>query len=39
MGEVHNGTAVMDYLPEEQERGITITAAATTCPWRGCTIT
>ncbi|MDD4889083.1 MAG: elongation factor G, partial [Phycisphaerae bacterium] len=38
MGEVHNGTAVMDYLPEEQERGITITAAATTCPWRDCTI-
>ena len=38
MGEVHNGTAVMDYLPEEQERGITITAAATTCPWRNCVI-
>jgi elongation factor G len=33
MGEVHNGTAVMDYLQEEQERGITITSAATTCPW------
>ncbi|MCG3181084.1 MAG: Elongation factor G [Phycisphaerae bacterium] len=38
MGEVHEGTAVMDYLPEEQERGITITAAATTCPWKGYTI-
>ena len=35
IGEVHNGTAVMDYLLEEQERGITITSAATTCPWRG----
>lgn len=35
MGEVHEGTTVMDYLPEEQERGITITAAATTCPWKG----
>jgi elongation factor G len=34
IGEVHDGTAVMDYLPEEQERGITITTAATTCPWR-----
>ncbi len=34
IGEVHEGTAVMDHLPEEQERGITITAAATTCPWR-----
>jgi len=33
MGEVHNGTAVMDYLQEEQERGITITSAATTCLW------
>jgi elongation factor G len=33
LGEVHEGTAVMDYLPEEQERGITITSAATTCPW------
>jgi len=38
IGEVHNGTAVMDYLAEEQERGITITAAATTCPWKGYTI-
>jgi elongation factor G len=34
MGEVHEGTAKMDYLPEEQERGITITAAATTIAWR-----
>ncbi|MHB0945869.1 MAG: elongation factor G [Sedimentisphaerales bacterium] len=34
MGEVHNGTAVMDYLEEEQQRGITITSAATTCPWK-----
>jgi len=34
IGEVHDGTAVMDYLTEEQERGITITSAATTCPWR-----
>jgi elongation factor G len=35
MGEVHEGTAVMDYLEEEQRRGITITSAATKCPWRG----
>ncbi|MBM4026570.1 MAG: GTP-binding protein, partial [Planctomycetes bacterium] len=35
MGEVHNGTAVMDYLEEEQKRGITITSAATKCPWQG----
>jgi len=35
MGEVHDGTAVMDYLQEEQERGITITSAATKCPWKG----
>jgi len=34
MGEVHEGTAVMDYLEQEQERGITITSAATTCFWR-----
>jgi elongation factor G len=33
MGEVHDGAAVMDYMPQEQERGITITAAATTCFW------
>jgi len=35
MGEVHDGTAVMDYLAEEQQRGITITSAATRYPWRG----
>ncbi len=35
MGEVHNGTAVMDFMEEEQERGITITSAATKCPWKG----
>lgn len=35
MGEVHLGTAVMDYLEEEQKRGITITSAATKCPWKG----
>jgi len=35
IGEVHEGTAVMDYLEEEQERGITITSAATRCPWKG----
>lgn len=34
MGEVHEGTAKMDYLPEEQARGITITSAATTCFWK-----
>jgi len=34
MGEVHEGTAVMDWMPQEQERGITITSAATTCRWR-----
>ncbi|MCP5052815.1 MAG: GTP-binding protein, partial [bacterium] len=33
MGEVHEGTAVMDWMDQEQERGITITAAATTCYW------
>jgi elongation factor G len=33
IGEVHDGAAVMDYMPQEQERGITITAAATTCQW------
>ena len=38
MGEVHEGTAVMDYLQEEQERGITITSAATTCTWKGYTL-
>ncbi len=34
MGEVHDGTATMDYMAQEQERGITITSAATTCSWR-----
>jgi elongation factor G len=33
MGEVHEGTATMDFLEEEQKRGITIQSAATTCPW------
>jgi elongation factor G len=33
LGEVHEGTATMDWMPQEQERGITITAAATTCFW------
>ena len=35
MGEVHEGTTTMDWMIQEQERGITITAAATTCFWRG----
>jgi elongation factor G len=35
LGEVHDGEAVMDWMPQEQERGITITAAATVFPWRG----
>jgi elongation factor G len=35
IGEVHDGTAVMDFMQEEQERGITITSAATKCPWNG----
>jgi elongation factor G len=34
MGEVHDGTAVMDWMQQEQERGISITAASTTCFWR-----
>ena len=38
IGEVHDGTAVMDYLPEEQQRGITITSAATTFEWDATTI-
>ncbi len=38
MGEVHDGTAVMDYLEEEQKRGITITSAATKFPWAGADI-
>ena len=33
IGEVHDGTATMDHMQDEQERGITITSAATTCPW------
>ena len=35
MGEVHEGAAVMDWMEQEQERGITITSAATTCEWEG----
>src|SRR5207302_940248 len=35
IGEVHEGTAVMDYMEQERERGITITAAATTAEWKG----
>jgi elongation factor G len=35
IGEVHEGTATMDWMEQEQERGITITSAATTCEWRG----
>lgn len=35
LGEVHEGTAIMDWMEQEQERGITITAAATTCFWSG----
>lgn len=35
IGEVHEGAAVMDWMVQEQERGITITSAATTCRWRG----
>jgi elongation factor G len=38
VGEVHEGTATMDYMQEERERGITITSAATTCPWKEHTI-
>ncbi|OPY85278.1 MAG: Elongation factor G [Smithella sp. PtaU1.Bin162] len=34
MGEVHDGEAVMDWMPQEQERGITITSAVTTCAWK-----
>jgi elongation factor G len=34
LGEVHEGTATMDYMEQEQERGITITSAATTCTWK-----
>ena len=38
LGEVHEGTATMDWMAQEQERGITITSAATTCKWRDCLI-
>ena len=38
IGEVHEGTATMDWMVQEQERGITITAAATTCQWNNSTI-
>jgi len=38
IGEVHQGTAVMDWMEQERERGITITAAATTCAWKDHTI-
>jgi len=38
MGEVHEGTATMDWMEQEQERGITITSAATTTSWRNCRI-
>jgi len=34
LGEVHEGTAIMDWMEQEQERGITITSAATTCEWK-----
>ncbi len=38
IGEVHEGTATMDWMEQEQERGITITSAATTCNWNDCRI-
>ncbi len=38
MGEVHDGQAVMDWMPQEQERGITITSAVTSFEWNGCEI-
>lgn len=38
IGEVHEGAATMDWMAQEQERGITITSAATTCEWKGNTI-
>ena len=36
IGETHDGSATMDWMAQEQERGITITSAATTCLWKGC---
>ena len=38
LGEVDSGTATMDWMVQEQERGITITSAATTCEWRDCQV-
>lgn len=38
LGETHEGAATMDWMPEEQDRGITITSAATTTTWKGCRI-
>ncbi|MDR1615760.1 MAG: elongation factor G [Syntrophomonadaceae bacterium] len=38
IGETHDGESVMDYLPYEKERGITVTSAATSCRWKGCNI-
>ncbi|OIO01332.1 MAG: translation elongation factor G [Desulfovibrionaceae bacterium CG1_02_65_16] len=38
LGEVHEGTATMDFMPEEQERGITIASAVTSCQWNGHTV-
>jgi elongation factor G len=38
LGEVHEGTATMDWMEQEQERGITITSAATTCFWQDCRV-
>ncbi len=38
LGEVHEGAATMDWMVQEQERGITITSAATTCQWRDCQV-
>src|ERR1700730_12477774 len=35
IGEVHDGAATMDWMAQEQERGITITSAATSCEWKG----
>ena len=38
IGETHDGTATMDWMAQEQERGITITSAATTCFWNGSSV-